>query len=150
MEKDAKRWLKPWFLLLLIVSFIAFGLKLTYKDAFSLKGINLLLSAQTSNATNAERQEIVLDYFIDSLATCESNQTPDVKILDSDGYYSYGWLQFHLRTFNMFGEKYGLPHDDILSPAEQIPIAKAMIKEGLWTQWTNCAKSIGLDKFKPL
>ena len=87
-----------------------------------------------------------LDLVIDKLATCESSQIPDVIVIDTNGYKSYGWLQFQQRTFDYFGEKYGLPHDDIMSPAQQIPIAKAMLKNGLWKAWYNCLRYVKLDR----
>src|SRR3990167_1763380 len=89
----------------------------------------------------------VLDLYIDKLATCESGQIPDVVIVDTNGLKSYAWLQFQMATFNYYGEKYNLPHDDILDPGQQIKIAKRMIEDGGWKHWYICGKRIGLDKY---
>jgi hypothetical protein len=104
-------------------------------------GIVLSSSAQKTpyNATWRDYCPSI-DEVIDKLAKCESNQVPDVVIIDSNGLQSLGWLQFQRTTFDYYGEKYGLPHNDILSPAQQIPIARAMLQDGLWKAWYVCLK----------
>ena len=85
------------------------------------------------------------DVVIDKLSKCESEQIADIVSVDSNGYKSYGWLMFQKRTYDWAGEKYGLPHNDILSPAQQIPIAKAMFEDGLGPiHWVNCWKKMKL------
>ena len=85
------------------------------------------------------------DVVLDKLSWCESRQVADVIIVDSNGYNSYGFLQFQRRTFDYFGDKYGLPHDDILSPAQQYPIARAMFEDGLGPlHWVNCWRMMKL------
>lgn len=90
------------------------------------------------------RQEILseVDIFLSKLEICESNGT-DVKVLDTNGKYSYSYFQFQEETFNHFGELYKLPHNDIYSRDQQYAIARKMIENGLWRHWYNCSKKIG-------
>ena len=113
----------------------------------SLNVVKLNLS-ETPEQPKIENVEDQLDILIGKLATCESGQIPDMKVLDSNNKFSYGWLQFQKATFDGFGEQYGLPHDDILSPAQQIPIAKKMIENGLWFHWKICGEKVGLNHYK--
>lgn len=81
---------------------------------------------------------------LDLLSFCESGQKEQIKVLDTNGKYSYGLLMFQRGTFDFFGEKYGLQHDDIYSRKQQLEIAKRMIEDGLIYHWRNCAKKQGL------
>ena len=56
-------------------------------------------------------------------------------------YLSKGILQFQKPTYEMFSKKYGL-EGTWLSPYSQINLASAMLRDGLWRQWFNCAKSL--------
>ena len=86
---------------------------------------------------------------LSKLAECESGGRRTVKVVDVNSKLSYGTYQFQSATFHAFGEKYGLPHTDIMSRSEQTAIAKRMIENGLWTHWRNCGLKIGLDKLSP-
>lgn len=109
------------------------------------------LSLQAINPANSEFEAIKsksgIDEAIDKLAQCESQQTPDLRIIDTNGKYSTGWLMFQDATFEYFGEKYDLPHDDIWNPEQQIAIAQKMIENGYWYHWRICGKKIGLDNY---
>lgn len=88
--------------------------------------------------------------YLDRLIDCESGGKRDLKVLDTNGKYSYGTLQFQLATFNKYGEKYNLPHDDIMSRGQQIAIATQMLQERAgWRNWYNCATKVGMDKIAP-
>lgn len=92
---------------------------------------------------------------IELLAMCESTNRPNIRIVDTNGYYSYGALQFQLGTFISYGKKYGILEKDITQDEArtlifradlQRAIATEMLKEvGGWRHWTNCAKKIGLN-----
>ena len=77
--------------------------------------------------------------WIEALSICE-NPTATPRILDTNNRYSYGKLMFQKTTFDMYGEKYGLPHDDIYSDEQQELIALNMLNDGLWRHWRTCAK----------
>jgi len=84
-----------------------------------------------------------LDIILAKLINCESGGRIDAI---GDHGKAFSILQFHKPTFEGFGKKYGLPHDDILNPVQQIEIAKAMItneKNGL-DHWRNCRLKLGL------
>ena len=50
---------------------------------------------------------------------------------------------FQKSTFDMYGEKYNLPHDDIYNDNQQELIALYILNDGGWKNWYNCAKKIG-------
>ncbi len=77
--------------------------------------------------------------FIQQLHICE-NRFNVPRIVDTNGYYSYKFLMFQRSTFDRFGGKYGLPHDDIYNDDQQAMIAMFMLNDGLWTNWYTCAK----------
>lgn len=82
---------------------------------------------------------------MNALEWCESNGSTTVKVIDSDGYYSYGALQFHMNTFLMYAEKYGIPATttDIYNEQLQKRVAWQMLEHGLQSQWT-CARKVGM------
>ncbi len=84
-----------------------------------------------------------LDVWMTKLELCESGGQ-DVRVLDTNNKYSYGYFQFQMDTFNRFGLLYHLDHSDIHSRPQQYAIAKAMVSDGLWKHWYNCGKKIGL------
>jgi hypothetical protein len=85
-------------------------------------------------------------HALDRIIECESSGVRDIKSMDVNGRYSYGTLQFQRETFDTYGEKYGLPHEDIYSRAEQTHIAARMLQEPEgWRNWKNCAEKTGVD-----
>ncbi len=83
---------------------------------------------------------------------CESQQRPDITVLDTNNKFSYGLLQFQLATFMKFGKIYEvLPNEFtnkeslllIHNPSVQKAIARAMLDDGLQDNWRNCVKAIG-------
>ena len=84
---------------------------------------------------------------LDRLILCESSGKRLIKVLDKNSRYSYSSLMFQRETFDSFGEKYGLPHNDIYSRGEQIAIAKRMLEEpNGWKNWYRCSVKNGVDK----
>ena len=77
------------------------------------------------------------------LEQCESHGNEHATVFDTNKRYSRGILQFQDATFNYYGEKYGLPHDDIYSKDQQELIALYMLNQGLDNQWKNCTKKLG-------
>lgn len=47
---------------------------------------------------------------------------------------------FQRDTFNRYGEKYNVPHDNIYSDDQQEMIALHMLNDGLWKNWYTCSK----------
>lgn len=95
-----------------------------------------------------------LDLWIDGLIELESRGEEKIKILDVNGYYSYGCLQFQMATFIRFGVKYGLltqsdnPRQLIYSCDFQKEIAKAMIRENR-SNWRHWFTSVKIRKLGP-
>lgn len=78
--------------------------------------------------------------IIQQLAECESGNNPKAINPNDPDTPSFGLLQFKQGTFEIFGKKYNLPHDDIMNPEQQIAIAEKMLENNLWTHWFNCLK----------
>ncbi len=82
--------------------------------------------------------------WIEALHMCENkHDTP--RILDSNNKYSYGFVMFQRSTFDAYGVKYGLSHDDISSDEQQEMIALYMLNEGKWRHWLNCGRKVTRD-----
>ena len=109
----------------------------------------------TSTESGLEADSTPLDALLDDLAYCESRNRPEIKIVDTNGYYSYGMFQFQLATWNYYIEKY-----DILPEAEvyeyknliqdgdfQRHVAKTILTNEpmAYRNWWTCSKIIGLD-----
>ena len=88
------------------------------------------------------------------LCDCESDFNPNVRVLDTNGYYSYGILQFQLYTFINYGKKHGILPKEltenearilIYNPHVQVAIAKEILKEPKgYRHWLNCAIKKGI------
>lgn len=118
------------------------------------------LTTNTSATVIAKQQitqstihDISVDVVIPKLIACESGGR-DIKIIDTNGYYSYGVLMFQLATFKEYGIKYGMVSSTITNaqlrvlmkqPDTEIKLARQMLLNGLWRNWFNCGKSIGLE-----
>lgn len=89
--------------------------------------------------------------IIKDLIQCESGGKNN-KIVDINGYYSYGILRFQLATFREYGEKYGLIEKGltnerlrilIMDKDLQIKLTEKILKEpGGWKHWRNCWNKI--------
>jgi len=85
-----------------------------------------------------ERNGASYIFPLELLAKCESSNNPLAVNNNEPHGKSYGLLQFRIDTFNHFGERYGLPHDDIFNEEQQKAIALEMFKEGRLEHWETC------------
>lgn len=76
--------------------------------------------------------------WIDHLATCESGNNPTIKILDTNNFYSYGYVQFQMATWLANG---GVKAD-IYNKDAQKKVAMKMLDAGGTHNWYNCNKII--------
>lgn len=88
-----------------------------------------------------------LEKWIGELSIKESGGRADIRILDVNGYYSYGCLQFQLATFKGYSQKYSLYNgytDDqyrteMFNCDSEKSLAKLMIEDSYsnWKHWYN-------------
>lgn len=91
--------------------------------------------------------------WIKKLVSCESGGRTDIKIVDSNGKYSYGAFQFQMDTFLGFGKRYGVIATST-TPVEaeslifdyklQESVASKMLNDSLESHWLNCSTKIGI------
>lgn len=94
-------------------------------------------------------KEEIIDYWLEreawKMAGCETDQTPDLCITDSNGKRSCGMLQFQDGSFEWLGNKFNLPHDDIKSYEQAKAIYKEARRAGIaQDHWKICFKRLGL------
>jgi|GEM_PF-2889747 len=97
-----------------------------------------------------------LDAWLEKLAEKESGNRARIKVLDVNGRYSYGCLQFQMATFKSYSARYGLVDPSTVADWEELlydcslqkRIAKRMIQEksSNWRHWgyTVLQKGVGL------
>ena len=91
-----------------------------------------------------------IEKAIITLSECESERTAKIKVLDINGKYSYGILQFQRQTLENYTKKYGLrdkiTNEDLYNPHLAYTTAKFMLTESSKNlyHWVNCAKLTGL------
>lgn len=96
-------------------------------------------TARTANLM----QEVRLDAAVQRLIDCESGGR-SVRIVDSNGYYSYGILQFQKSTWDEFSKQSGLVGDPMV-PNDAIPMARWAVKNGYgprWSCWREVPRSL--------
>lgn len=113
-----------------------------------------IASTSTSTVTTSS-VSTNLDLWIEKLAMAESNNRANIKVLDVNGRYSYGCLQFQMATFKAYTTKYGLVDPATVTNWESLiydcalqkKTAKRIIKEkpANWRHWgyTVLNKGIG-------
>lgn len=117
---------QTWFILIILTAIL-------------IMGIGELLMRETVLVYKAEPSEIVLiSDILEKLAMCESSNDSQAFNRYDPVTSSYGLYQFKLETFNHFGKRYGLKHNDIMNPEQQKAIASRMLSEGRWKHWYNC------------
>jgi len=120
-------------------------------------GISLLFPKLAPEG-NFERNFTIYDQGLasdlDKLAFCESSNRADVVIVDDNGFYSRGCLQFQHSTFLHYTRKYnllpGVEDEELKMWALDCEyskyLASLMIQEDEenWYHWENCARSLNL------
>lgn len=80
--------------------------------------------------------------WIEALASCESTGSTTVRVLDVNGKYSYGLLQYQMSTWLRYSQAYGTSPENIYDAALQRTVAMHMLDAGGWRNWTNCALKV--------
>ena len=102
-----------------------------------------------------EEQKAETNPILVELAWCESSNRSNIVILDTNGKYSYGLLQFQEATWIYYMEKYNLaPFAErgelmnlIYDDYTQTKLATLILEEkGAWRNWFNCLKRTQLAK----
>ena len=89
-----------------------------------------------------EAKPLTKSEWIHYLALCESSERPRVRVVDSNGYYSYGRLQFQLGTWKAYGAKFGASRANIYDGALQEKVAISMLDKGENYHWRTCSKRV--------
>lgn len=82
------------------------------------------------------------DIWLSALIDCESMGSTTVRVLDTNGKYSHGLLQFQLSTWLSYGKEFGATKKNIYDGELQKIVARNMLDKGLWRHWYNCSKRI--------
>jgi len=113
------------------------------------KYLLLALILIPSNLTFADwDHQDELTPFVEYLSWCESRHKPHIKVLDTNGAYSYGRFQFQMHTFKWYVQRYNLAPD--IEEAEylnliydgdfQEKVVRRVLEEGR-NDWYMCTKS---------
>lgn len=81
--------------------------------------------------------------WIERLALCESSASTTIKILDTNGYYSYGLLMFQQKTWLAYGKKFGATKENIFDGDLQREVARSMLDAGGSDHWYHCSRRLG-------
>jgi len=109
--------------------------------------------AQVPIAISSSVAKDPFSLWLDHLEEAESNRSGDshLKILDNNGKYSYGCLQFQAATFIQYGKLYGLIPDGltnveplIYSCSLQKELATDMIERNYlnWQKWHHSVSEV--------
>lgn len=82
------------------------------------------------------------EIWIDKLALCESGNDSTIKILDTNGYYSYSTFQFQMSTWLKYGKPFGATKENIFDGNLQRVVVRSMLDAGGWRHWFTCGKSV--------
>ena len=116
--------------------------------------------SSTTTVSTTTQAYTTLDAWLDKLAEKESGNRDRIKVLDVNGRYSYGCLQFQMATFKSYSTNYGIVDPANVTSWEELiyncslqkQVAKRMIQEkpGNWRHWgyTVLNKGIGLPPAK--
>lgn len=143
----------PTILIKAIAASVTFGIAFaspsaSVPEAIPLPAGSAVISAGTTAALTP------LDKWVNKLVYEESRGRSDLKILDHNGYYSYGCLQFQMPTFKAYVHRYDLLPESEDSELEnmiydcnfQKKLTKLMIQEdpGNWRHWYTSVADKGL------
>ena len=82
------------------------------------------------------------DLWIEKLIDCESGGNEKVKVWDTNNQWSFGLLQFQMKTWLAYGKKFGATKENIYDPDLQQKVAKYMLDKDLWKHWFTCGKLV--------
>jgi hypothetical protein len=112
------------------------------------------IKLEHSVASKEDRADLApLKAWIEDLKEVESQNREEIKILDTNGRYSYGCLQFQEWTFRRYGEEYGLIDPDLDNVEDVIYDCKLQQKITMlmilddhsnWKHWRNSVRKIGM------
>lgn len=96
-------------------------------------------------ATTTPQISAKQDIYLAKIVECESGGNETIKVVDSNGYYSYGAFQFQKGTFLSQSDLYSLGYTDkdIFDYRKQKYLAHLMLKDGGEGHWYNCTKNLG-------
>lgn len=84
--------------------------------------------------------EVQKNIFIEKLINCESGWNEKIKVLDTDGYYSYGLGQFHMVTWLKYGKAFGATKENIYDGELQQKVIRKMLDDGGANHWYVCSR----------
>ena len=84
--------------------------------------------------------EIKKEAWIDALHLCE-NKYDVPKILDTNGYYSYGKYMWQMRSWLRY-TALGTTRENIMDEGMQDKITRHVLDMGGWKNWYNCGKML--------
>lgn len=124
------------------------------RDAGVLAQAIIIPATPTTSGDLTVQEPTDMDIWLAKLAFQESGGNDHLKVLDVNGKYSYGCLQFQEGTFRSYALKYGFISDNtptasvIYDCSLQKKIAKLMLANDYsnWRAWYNSSKhtSVGL------
>lgn len=106
--------------------------------------------AESRRPVPVEQERDKLTVWLDDLAVFESSGNDGAKVLDTNGRYSYGCLQFQMATFTSKAAQYGFEVGDatetIFDCDLQKRIARAMLENEpkAWRNWYTSIAVRGL------
>ena len=65
-----------------------------------------------------------------------------IRILDTNGKYSYGLLMFQMKTWLFYGKKFGATRENIYDGELQRKVARKILDDGGWRHWWTCSKAV--------
>lgn len=83
-------------------------------------------------------REVWAENVVTKLMACESGGR-NVKIVDSNGYYSYGVMQFQKSTWDDFSQKSGIIGDPMV-PNDAVEMAKWGVLNNYLYRWSCYVK----------
>lgn len=83
------------------------------------------------------------EVWLDALHQCE-NEYDVPKILDTNGYYSYGKYMWQMRSWLRY-TALGTTRENIMDEEMQDKITRHVLDTGGWKNWYNCGKMLNKE-----
>ena|ERR1043165_4183830 len=113
--------------------------------AASTANLNAITATTSHESSVIVTEASDLDLWIEKLAFQESSGREDIQIIDSNGKWSRGCLQFQDETWKRYSKKFGLTAN-VLDCIAQKRLAREILlheKNG-WRNWKTSVARIGL------